>query len=147
MLTLVQVKAVLSVATKKKTKKAVKRWHLPQDFQGHTFSIVTMKYAPFSCYDKLPSGQVKLRDCVDTRMLDAISTLLNFTYRVREPEDGHWGYKLEDGNYTGGESFIRGLESSGKVVRLWGSVDIEGNAWRCSGNSVTKVFLVFGIFQ
>ncbi|XP_063598905.1 probable glutamate receptor [Penaeus indicus] len=75
--------------------------HLPQDFQGHTFSIVTMKYAPFSCYDKLPDGGVSLHDCVDTRMLNAMASLLNFTYTVREPEDGHWGYKLEDGNYTG----------------------------------------------
>lgn len=89
--------------------------HLPQDFQGHTFSIVTMEYAPFSCYDKLPDGGVSLHDCVDTRMLNAMASLLNFTYTVREPEDGHWGYKLEDGNYTGVDYFLKGLGSLGQL--------------------------------
>lgn len=85
-----------------------------QNFHGHTFRIVTLEYAPFSCYDKMEmkeengrrgagkrGAKLKLRDCVDTRMLRAMATSLNFTYSVREPVDGQWGYRLQNGSYTG----------------------------------------------
>ncbi|KAK4292077.1 hypothetical protein Pmani_035125 [Petrolisthes manimaculis] len=34
-------------------------------------------------------------------MLKAMAGVLNFTYTVREPKDGQWGYRLEDGFYSG----------------------------------------------
>ncbi|XP_045127718.1 uncharacterized protein LOC123514136 [Portunus trituberculatus] len=90
-----------------------------QNFHGHQFKIVTLEYAPFSCYTKVEEDEdsyemhnhghkggkrgsrLKLKDCVDTRMLHAMATSLNFTYVVREPNDGQWGYRLQNGSYTG----------------------------------------------
>ncbi|XP_068223520.1 uncharacterized protein [Palaemon carinicauda] len=72
-----------------------------KNFNGHVFRIVTLEYAPFSCYEKTKGRDVRLKDCVDTRMINAVAGTLNFTYRVREPEDLQWGYKLDNGTYTG----------------------------------------------
>ncbi|KAG7170107.1 Ionotropic receptor 40a-like 5, partial [Homarus americanus] len=77
-----------------------------KNFQGHRFNIVTLEYAPFSCYDKASDGgaeegEVVLRDCVDTRILNALASTLNFTYNIREPRDHQWGYRLDNGTYTG----------------------------------------------
>ncbi|KAK7078940.1 hypothetical protein SK128_008809 [Halocaridina rubra] len=88
-----------------KSKKFAKRVSLYPDvfenFHGHHFSIVTLEYAPFSCYEKTKGLEVKLKDCVDTRMVNAMSKSLNFTYQVREPTVPQWGYKLDNGSYTG----------------------------------------------
>ncbi|XP_066985951.1 glutamate receptor U1-like [Macrobrachium rosenbergii] len=72
-----------------------------QNFNGHVFRIVTLEYAPFSCYEKTGGRDVRLKDCVDTRMMNAVAGTLNFTYKVREPADLQWGYKLDNGTYTG----------------------------------------------
>ncbi|KAK8374765.1 hypothetical protein O3P69_012536 [Scylla paramamosain] len=90
-----------------------------KNFHGHQFKIVTLEYAPFSCYTKMEDkedgdemhghgqegrkrrSRLELKDCVDTRMLRAMATSLNFTYVVREPLDGQWGYRLQNGSYTG----------------------------------------------
>ncbi|XP_064105499.1 probable glutamate receptor [Macrobrachium nipponense] len=34
-------------------------------------------------------------------MMNAVAGTLNFTYKVREPADQQWGYKLDNGTYTG----------------------------------------------
>ncbi|XP_069941479.1 probable glutamate receptor isoform X3 [Cherax quadricarinatus] len=71
-----------------------------KNFHGHTFTVVTMNYAPFTFYE-VKSGVVHLKDCVDARILRVISSVLNFTYIIREPPDGQWGLRLDNGSYTG----------------------------------------------
>lgn len=39
-------------------------------------------------------------------MLNAMAQALNFTYTVREPKDGQWGYLLNDGFYSGEENSL-----------------------------------------
>ncbi|XP_069936658.1 probable glutamate receptor [Cherax quadricarinatus] len=72
-----------------------------KNFHGHTFTIVTMDYAPFTFYEVNKKGVVHLKECVDDFMLRAMSSVLNFTYSIREPPDGQWGLRLENGSHTG----------------------------------------------
>ncbi|XP_076030916.1 putative glutamate receptor [Oratosquilla oratoria] len=72
-----------------------------QNFEGYEMKVVTLEYAPFSCYNKAEDGRVLLKDCVDTRMLRGMAETFNFTYTVREPHDGQWGYLLKNGSYSG----------------------------------------------
>ncbi|XP_063842273.1 ionotropic receptor 40a-like isoform X3 [Scylla paramamosain] len=57
-------------------------------------------------------SRLELKDCVDTRMLRAMATSLNFTYVVREPLDGQWGYRLQNGSYTGVIGAVQRLEAN-----------------------------------
>ncbi|XP_069938707.1 glutamate receptor ionotropic, delta-1 [Cherax quadricarinatus] len=59
-----------------------------------------MDYAPFTFYE-VKKGVVHLKECVDDFLLRAMSSALNFTYSIREPPDGQWGLRLENGSHTG----------------------------------------------
>ncbi|XP_071524005.1 probable glutamate receptor [Panulirus ornatus] len=75
-----------------------------QDFKGHTFQVVTGTYFPFIDYEKSKTDGDSLltpRDCLDVRILNAISTQLNFTFEMREPWYGKWGVPMTGGNWSG----------------------------------------------
>ncbi|XP_071524014.1 glutamate receptor ionotropic, kainate 4-like [Panulirus ornatus] len=75
-----------------------------ENFMGHTFKIVTRGYFPFIAYmrkDADPSSPIYLVDCLDARILNAISPHLNFTFEIIEPWDGTWGVPLTGGNWSG----------------------------------------------
>ncbi|XP_063855481.1 uncharacterized protein LOC135097467 isoform X4 [Scylla paramamosain] len=73
-----------------------------QDLNGRRFRAVTLSFPPFSHY---VSGSYKepldMQDCLDKRIVDAISETYNFSYQVFEPADGKWGYEVSPGNFTG----------------------------------------------
>ncbi|KAK4301572.1 hypothetical protein Pmani_026350 [Petrolisthes manimaculis] len=48
-----------------------------------------------------PGSLVRHKDAIGTRVLQAMSSSLNFTYEVREPADRQWGLEGEGGNWTG----------------------------------------------
>ncbi|KAK7074315.1 hypothetical protein SK128_025053 [Halocaridina rubra] len=56
-----------------------------------------MDYTPDT---NLPGTKITLKDCLDKRILTTVAAYLNFTYIIREPEDGEWGLD-QDGNWTG----------------------------------------------
>ncbi|XP_063876364.1 glutamate receptor ionotropic, kainate glr-3-like isoform X1 [Scylla paramamosain] len=75
-----------------------------RDLHGHVFHSVTMDFAPFIDYDKTqeqPGGVVIPRDSMDIRILQEAARVLNFSFVLREPSDGQWGYLLENGSWTG----------------------------------------------
>ncbi|XP_071527933.1 glutamate receptor ionotropic, delta-1-like [Panulirus ornatus] len=72
------------------------------DFNGHTFRAVTNSFPPFSHYSSGNSTHpLAMEDCLDKRIVDAVAKVHNFSYQVFEPEDGLWGYQLENGSFTG----------------------------------------------
>lgn len=64
------------------------------DFHGHVFSIVTMDFPPFIDYSRLesgPGGIVEPKDSMDVRILKEAARVFNFSFVMKEPEDGQWG--------------------------------------------------------
>ncbi|XP_045618219.1 glutamate receptor ionotropic, delta-2-like [Procambarus clarkii] len=75
-----------------------------RDFHGHVFHAVTMDFPPFIDYERTqvaPGGVTRPKDSMDIRILQEAATLLNFSFQLREPADGVWGYLLENGSWTG----------------------------------------------
>ncbi|KAK8400952.1 hypothetical protein O3P69_002617 [Scylla paramamosain] len=84
------------------------RWDLdggvPQDLRLFMSNVVTMTYFPYINYVRVsdaPGTVVSLTDSLNTRMMEALARHLNFSYEVREPEDGLWGLETTGGNWTG----------------------------------------------
>ncbi|XP_066975460.1 glutamate receptor-like [Macrobrachium rosenbergii] len=74
-----------------------------RNFMGHTFTIVGLSFVPIMDYipdSNRPGTTITLTDCLDKRILVAISSALNFKYITRESSDGEWGLD-QDGNWTG----------------------------------------------
>ncbi|KAK3888302.1 hypothetical protein Pcinc_007630 [Petrolisthes cinctipes] len=46
-------------------------------------------------------GIILPKDSMDVRILKEASKMLNFSYILREPSDGLWGYLLDNGSWTG----------------------------------------------
>ncbi|XP_064120260.1 glutamate receptor U1-like [Macrobrachium nipponense] len=70
---------------------------------GHTFTVVGLSFFPIMDYipdSNRPGTTITLTDCLDKRILVAISSALNFKYITRESSDGEWGLD-QDGNWTG----------------------------------------------
>ncbi|XP_066966026.1 probable glutamate receptor [Macrobrachium rosenbergii] len=75
-----------------------------EDFQGHHMRVISFPIEPFSSYVQSkngPGGVVKLLDSFDKRLLEAMSSGMNFTYNVRSPKDMQTGYQLQNGSWTG----------------------------------------------
>ncbi|XP_068247934.1 probable glutamate receptor [Palaemon carinicauda] len=75
-----------------------------KDFQGHVMRVVSFPIPPHSNYTHSkdgPGGVVTMVDSFDKRLLDALSSAMNFTYEVRSPKDMRFGSLLKDGNWTG----------------------------------------------
>ncbi|XP_063868260.1 glutamate receptor ionotropic, delta-2-like isoform X1 [Scylla paramamosain] len=75
-----------------------------ENFNGHQFRVVTMTYFPYVNYVRVsdaPGTVVRLTDSLNTRMMEALARHLNYSYEVREPEDGLWGLETTGGNWTG----------------------------------------------
>ncbi|XP_042203118.1 ionotropic receptor 21a-like isoform X1 [Homarus americanus] len=75
-----------------------------RDFHGHVFHTVTMDFAPFIDYTRTqddPGGLTTPTDSMDVRILKEAARALNFSFILREPSDGQWGYLLENGSWTG----------------------------------------------
>ncbi|XP_045101491.1 glutamate receptor ionotropic, kainate 5-like [Portunus trituberculatus] len=71
---------------------------------GRTLRVVAKNYFPYFRYERVsdePGTLVLPRDSLNARMIAAIATAYNFTYVVREPEDGEWGLPAGGGNWTG----------------------------------------------
>ncbi|XP_063870822.1 glutamate receptor ionotropic, delta-2-like isoform X1 [Scylla paramamosain] len=71
---------------------------------GRTLRVVAKNYFPYFRYERVsdePGTLVLPRDSLNARMIAAIATAYNFTYEVREPEDGEWGLPAGGGNWTG----------------------------------------------
>ncbi|KAK8400949.1 hypothetical protein O3P69_002614 [Scylla paramamosain] len=84
------------------------RWDLdggvPQDLRLFMSNVVTMTYFPYVNYVRVsdaPGTVVRLTDSLNTRMMEALARHLNYSYEVREPEDGLWGLETTGGNWTG----------------------------------------------
>ncbi|XP_050728411.1 glutamate receptor ionotropic, delta-2-like isoform X2 [Eriocheir sinensis] len=73
-----------------------------QDLNGRRFRAVTLHFPPFNHYLSGSSTEpLDMQDCLDKRIVDAISETYNFTYQVFEPADGFWGFESSPGNFTG----------------------------------------------
>ncbi|XP_071546566.1 uncharacterized protein [Panulirus ornatus] len=76
----------------------------PENFMGHMFKVVAKNYFPYISYEttsEAPGAVVSLQDSLNTRMMNTMAFHLNFTYEVREPQDGQWGVPGEGDNWTG----------------------------------------------
>ncbi|XP_042242547.1 probable glutamate receptor isoform X1 [Homarus americanus] len=74
------------------------------NFWGHTFRAVTLRYMPFINYEQdgaEPGTPRTPLDSLNIRMLDIIASHFNFTYEIREPWDRNWGTPAGGGNWTG----------------------------------------------
>ncbi|XP_064110454.1 uncharacterized protein LOC135218231 [Macrobrachium nipponense] len=74
------------------------------DLEGHKFRVLSMPTFPYCAYRRdsdTPGSTLTLLDSVDKRLLEAVSTHLNFTYDIRVPMDGQWGVSTKTGNWTG----------------------------------------------
>ncbi|XP_063869623.1 probable glutamate receptor [Scylla paramamosain] len=71
---------------------------------GNKLRVVAKNYFPYFSYEPLsdkPGTLVTPKDSLCARMIAALATAYNFTYEVREPEDGQWGLLTSNGNWTG----------------------------------------------
>ncbi|KAK4329309.1 hypothetical protein Pmani_000343 [Petrolisthes manimaculis] len=76
----------------------------PENYNRHKFRLFEKELFPYISSERLsdePGALIRHRDAIGTRVIQAMSSSLNFTYEVREPIDGHWGVELEGGNWTG----------------------------------------------
>ncbi|MPC87881.1 Glutamate receptor ionotropic, delta-2 [Portunus trituberculatus] len=67
-------------------------------------NIVLMPYFPYISYrveHDASATTVHLEDSLNTRMVTALASYMNFTYEVREPADNQWGVPGSGGNWTG----------------------------------------------
>ncbi|XP_071530443.1 glutamate receptor ionotropic, kainate glr-3-like [Panulirus ornatus] len=74
-----------------------------QNFMGHRLQGVAVRFYPYVDFkrDRQERGTtVTLRDSVDTRLLAAFSSALNFTFEIREDPELTWG-KEKDGKFNG----------------------------------------------
>ncbi|KAK3881568.1 hypothetical protein Pcinc_013998 [Petrolisthes cinctipes] len=75
-----------------------------ENYNRHKFRLLEKNFFPYLKFERLsddPGSLVRHRDAFGTRVIQAMSNSLNFTYEVREPVDGHWGLEAEKGNWTG----------------------------------------------
>ncbi|XP_045101495.1 glutamate receptor ionotropic, kainate 4-like [Portunus trituberculatus] len=75
-----------------------------KNFLGHRMNIVLMPYFPYISYrveHDASATTVHLEDSLNTRMVTALASYMNFTYEVREPADNQWGVPGSGGNWTG----------------------------------------------
>ncbi|KAK4301575.1 hypothetical protein Pmani_026353 [Petrolisthes manimaculis] len=76
----------------------------PENYNRHKFRLLEKELFPYISSERLnnePGTLVRHRDAIGTRVIQAMSSSLNFTYEIREPMDGEWGVELERGNWTG----------------------------------------------
>ncbi|XP_066989849.1 glutamate receptor ionotropic, delta-2-like [Macrobrachium rosenbergii] len=71
-----------------------------RDLKGHEIRVTALPYFPFSDIVTSEGGTVAA-DSLDTRVLEALSATLNFTYVIRPPRDGKWGIPLPNGSWSG----------------------------------------------
>ncbi|KAK3892443.1 hypothetical protein Pcinc_003676 [Petrolisthes cinctipes] len=75
-----------------------------ENYNRHQFHLLEKELFPYISSERLndePGTLVRHRDAIGTRVIQAMSSSLNFTYKIREPMDGEWGVELERGNWTG----------------------------------------------
>ncbi|XP_045599635.2 probable glutamate receptor [Procambarus clarkii] len=77
----------------------------PDDFMGHKFMLTAKNYFPYFSFQRASEDpddtKVFPLDSLNTRMIYTLSSLLNFTYEIREPADRQWGVPSAGGNFTG----------------------------------------------
>ncbi|CAL4099409.1 unnamed protein product, partial [Meganyctiphanes norvegica] len=72
------------------------------NFWGIKLQGVTLDFRPFTDYKKIPGSKVVIpQSSLDVYILNVIAESLNFTYELRMPEDGLWGYQRPDGHWVG----------------------------------------------
>ncbi|XP_042858200.1 uncharacterized protein LOC122244381, partial [Penaeus japonicus] len=95
------------------------------DFHGHVFSVVTMDFPPFIDYTRFessPGGIVEPRDSMDVRILKEAAREFNFSFVMREPEDGQWGYLLDNNSWTG---TVGTVQRGGAAFSMMLSITLE----------------------
>ncbi|XP_066983160.1 glutamate receptor ionotropic, delta-2-like [Macrobrachium rosenbergii] len=75
---------------------------LYKNMRGRTLTVTALNVWPFFALGKqYPDGSYEAKEGIDVRIVDTLSSALNFTYRVVRPSDGAWGYPQPDGTVTG----------------------------------------------
>ncbi|XP_066985100.1 uncharacterized protein [Macrobrachium rosenbergii] len=78
--------------------------HQVKSLEGHLVRMVSIVYFPYVDYEMRtdrPGSPVTLRDSLDKRIFEIITSRLNFTYEVRAPSDLQWGVLTKSENWTG----------------------------------------------
>ena len=70
--------------------------HRFADMKGYKYKVGALAYAPF-----LMKNKEEKFSGYEIMQVDALATLLNFTYNIIEPPDGEWGRITSDGLWTG----------------------------------------------
>ena len=70
--------------------------HRLTDMKGYKYKIGALPYAPF-----LMKNKEEKFSGYEIMQVDALATLLNFTYDIIEPPDGEWGRITSAGLWTG----------------------------------------------
>ncbi|XP_066950655.1 probable glutamate receptor [Macrobrachium rosenbergii] len=72
------------------------------DMKGRRMTVAILELWPFVKFDKvLKDGTVEAQSGSDILILNTISSLLNFTYRLVTPGDNTWGFPQPDGTING----------------------------------------------
>ncbi|KAG7162358.1 Glutamate receptor-like 29, partial [Homarus americanus] len=71
--------------------------------RGRKLRIVTVPYFPYMDFERRteePGGIINPKDSVDTRLIYAFASALNFSFEIREEPEQTWGRKT-NGSYSG----------------------------------------------
>ncbi|XP_068204604.1 probable glutamate receptor [Palaemon carinicauda] len=72
------------------------------DMQGRRMTVAVLELWPFVRFNEvLKDGTILADSGTDILMLNALSTALNFTYRLVAPKDSTWGFPQPDGTVSG----------------------------------------------
>ncbi|XP_064101797.1 glutamate receptor ionotropic, delta-2-like [Macrobrachium nipponense] len=75
---------------------------LYKNMRGRTLTVTALNVWPFFALgQQYPDGSYEAKEGIDVRIVETLSSALNFTYRVVRPSDGAWGYPQADGTVTG----------------------------------------------
>ncbi|KAK4319072.1 hypothetical protein Pmani_009966 [Petrolisthes manimaculis] len=74
-----------------------------RSFDGRTLKVSANDNWPYFGLKSLPGGAAgDVPDTgIDIQIINALALYLNFTYKVRRPNDGQWGNLLDNGTITG----------------------------------------------
>ncbi|KAK4313223.1 hypothetical protein Pmani_015400 [Petrolisthes manimaculis] len=75
--------------------------NLYRNFKGRQLVTAVVDYWPFFEVKTLDNGTAVAGKGIDVNTINTLGYYLNFTYRVRVPDDKQWGTVQEDGTVTG----------------------------------------------
>ncbi|XP_068229295.1 probable glutamate receptor [Palaemon carinicauda] len=93
-----------------------------RNFGGRVMKSAVIDNTPFFKVNVLPDGTVMPDSGIDSKVLETLGKVLNFTYQLVITEDGQWGGEMANGSFTG----MIGKVQSGKAHFAINEITITG---------------------